>query len=69
MPSLLARHLDEVLADVAVERLFQMLVVAEQVGGGQQRPGRNLLGNVGRRQVAQLQVVALKRDELGALLE
>ena len=51
------------------ERLLQMVVVAEQIGRGQQRPGRNLLGDVGRRQVAEFEVVALQGDELGALLE
>jgi hypothetical protein len=46
-----------------------MIVVAEQERRRQQRPGRNLLGDVCRREIAQVEVVALKRDQLGALLE
>jgi hypothetical protein len=31
--------------------------------------GRNLLGDICRREIAQVEIVALKRDQLGALLE
>ena len=43
--------------------------VAEQVGGGEDRPGRDLLGDVLRGDVAHLEIAALQGDELGALLE
>ena len=46
-----------------------MVGVAEGVGGRQDRPCHQLLGDVLRRDVAHLEVVALQRDELGALLE
>ena len=66
---LIARHLDEFLADVARERLLEVIVVAEEIGRGHQRPGRYLLGDVGRSKIAQLEILSLERDELGALLE
>jgi hypothetical protein len=47
----------------------QVVGVAEQVGRCQHRPGRHLLGDVLRRDVAHLQVVALQRHQLGALAE
>ena len=43
--------------------------VAEEIAGRQDRPGRDLLGNVLRRDIAHLQVTALQRHELRALLE
>ena len=46
-----------------------MVGVAEQVGRGQDRPRRDLLGDVLRRDVAHLEVVALQGDQLRALLE
>src|SRR5262249_7132743 len=64
---LVARHLDELLTDVADERLLEMVIVAEQISRGHHRPGRKLLGNVGWREVTELEIPALKRDELGAL--
>ena len=62
-------HLDELLADVALERLLHVVGVAEQISRRHQRPSRNLLGDVRRREIAEIEIVALKRDELGALLE
>ena len=66
---LIPRHLDEFLADVALERLLQVIAVAEQVGRGHQRPSRHLLRDISRREVAHFEVAALQGDELGALLE
>jgi hypothetical protein len=66
---LVARHLLEFGSDRAVEGLLQVVRVAEQVGGGEDRPGWDLLGDVLRRDVAHLEVAALHGDELGALLE
>jgi hypothetical protein len=43
--------------------------VAEQEGCGHQRPSRNLLGDVGRREIAEFKIVTLQRDQLGTLLE
>ena len=62
-------HLDELFADVVLECLLHMIGVTEQERRRQQRPGRNLLGDVCRREIAQVEVVALKRYQLGALLE
>ena len=56
-------------AEVARPEVAQVARVAEQVGRGQDRPGRDLLGDVLRGDVAHLQVVPLQGDELGALLE
>ncbi len=46
-----------------------MIGVAEQVGRGQDRPGRDLLGDILGRDIAHFQVAALHGDQLGALLE
>ena len=46
-----------------------VLRISEQVGGGQQRPCRYLFRNVGRREIAQIEVVTLERDQLRALFE
>ncbi len=62
-------HLLPFRAEIAREERVQVVRVAEQVGRRQDRPGRNLLRDVLRRDVAHLEVVALQRDELGALLE
>ena len=62
-------HLDEFLADIALERLVHVVGVAEQVGRCQQRPGRDLFGDIRRREVAEIEIVTLEGDELGALLE
>ena len=62
-------HLDEFLADIALERLVHVVGIAEQVGRGQQRPGRDLFGDIRRREVAEIEIVALEGDELGTLLE
>ena len=43
--------------------------VAEKIAGSDDRPGRDLLGDVLRRDVAHLEIAALQGDELGALLE
>jgi hypothetical protein len=64
---LLARHALEVTADVAVEDLAHVIGVAEQVGGGHHRPGRDLPRDVLRRDVRHLQVAALHRDQLRPL--
>ena len=62
-------HLLHLRAEVAGEEGVQVVGVAEQVGRGQDRPGGHLLGDVLRRDVAHLEVVALQGDQLGALLE
>src|SRR3712207_9330886 len=46
---LVASHLHEFLADVALEGLVEVVGVAEEVGRGHERPGRDLLRDVGRR--------------------
>ena len=66
---LILRRLYEVFADVALEHLLYVLGVAEQECRGHQRPGRNLLGDVGRREIAEFKIVTLQRDQLGTLLE
>ena len=66
---LILRHLDEFFADVALERLRHVFGIAEQIGRGQQRPCRNLLRNIRRREIAQIEVVTLERDQLRALFE
>jgi hypothetical protein len=43
--------------------------IAEEIGRGQHRPFRDLVGNILRRDVAHLQIAALQRDKLRALLE
>ena len=48
---------------------FRWSASRNRISGGQQRPGRDLLGDVGRREIAQVEIVALQRDQLGALLE
>ena len=60
---------DELLAEVAGEEGAHVVGVAEDVGRGQDRELRHLVGDVLRRDVAHLEVAALQRDELGALLE
>ena len=62
-------HLLELGADRAGEGLLQVVGVAEQIGGGQERPGRDLLGDVLRREIGHLDIAALHGDQLGALLE
>ena len=62
-------HLLQLLADIAGEHLLQVVGVAEQIGRGEDGPRRDLVGDVLRRDVAHLEVVALHGDELGALLE
>ena len=59
----------QLLADVAREEGAHVVGVAEQVGGGDDRELGHLVGDVLRRDVAQLEVAALQRHELGALLE
>ena len=66
---LIAGHLDELPADIALERLLHVIRVAEQVSRGHQRPCGDLLRNILGRQVGHLEVPALLRDELGALLK
>src|SRR6266568_3711498 len=46
-----------------------MVGIAKKIRRRQDRPRRDLLGNILRRDVAQLQVVALQGDQLRALLE
>lgn len=46
-----------------------MVHVAEQVGGGHHRPGRDLAREVLRRKVRHLHIAALQRNKLGALPE
>ncbi len=62
-------HLLHLLADVAGEEFFQMVGIAEEIGGGEDGPFGDLIGDVLRRDVAHLQIAALEGDELGALLE
>ena len=60
---------DHLLAEVAGEEGAHVVGVAEDVGRGQDRELGHLVGDVLRRDVAHLEVAALERDELGALLE
>src|SRR4030095_1804335 len=62
-------HFLHLPAKVAGEECIQVVCVPEQVGRRQDRPRGNLLRDVLRRDVAELQVVPLERDELGPLLE
>ena len=51
------------------EDLLQVVGVPEEVGRGNDRPGRDLVRDVLGRDVAHLEIAALHRDEFGALLE
>ena len=68
-PSFVGNHFLHVGAEIAGEELVQMIRVAEQISRSQDRPLGHLVCDVLRRDVAHLQVAALERDELGALLE
>ena len=62
-------HLLHLRAEITGKEGIQMVGVAEQVRRSQDRPCRDLLGNILRRDIAHLQVVALQGDQLRALLE
>ena len=62
-------HLLHLRAQIAREEGVQMIGVAKKIRRGQDRPCRDLLGDILRRDVAHLQVVALQGDQLRALLE
>ena len=62
-------HLLHLGAHVAAEEGRQMVCIAEQIGRGQQCPGRNLLGDVLRSDVAHFEVVTLQCHQLGTLFE
>jgi hypothetical protein len=66
---LVARHAVELAPDLAGEDLLHVVSVAEQVGRGHHRPGRDLPREVLRRQVRHLHIAALDRDEFRALAE
>jgi hypothetical protein len=66
---LVARELDEFLADVALERLLQVIRIPKQIRRSHERPGRDLPGDVRRSEVGELEIAALERDEFRALLE
>ena len=46
-----------------------MRSIAEKIGGSDDRPGGDLLGDVLRSDVAHLEIAALQCDKLGSLLE
>ena len=69
MPSWSEAVFSKLLPDLAREDLLQVVGVAEEVGRGNDRPGRDLVRDVLGRDVAHLEIAALHGDEFGALLE
>jgi len=62
-------HCLHLRADVTCEECLEVVSVAEEIRRGQDRPGRDLVGDVLGRDVAHFQVATLDCHEFGALLE
>ena len=69
MFELVLRRLLHLRAHVAREERVDVVGIAEQIRRRQYGPRRQLLGDVLRRNVADLEIVALHGDELGSLFE
>src|SRR4051812_4457386 len=59
----------KLLANIARKHLLQMIGITEEIGGRDDGPSRDLVGDILRRDIAHLEIAALHRDELGPLLE